>query len=105
MNLIELLKNVSEPKLAKLRRSDFSESEKKLLLEAVDHAKHKSDSILECIANNPWLDNVRKALSKTTNRAEKQVILTILPHDWGVKKKQKILGVSRHLASTVIKLR
>ena len=48
---------------------------------------------------------MKKALSKTTNRAEKQVILTTLPHDWGVKKIQKIFGVSRHLASTAIKLR
>ena len=91
--------------LAKLRRSDFSECEKKLLLEAVDHAKRNIRSVLECVANNPWLDNVKKALSKTANRAEKQVILTTLPHDWGVKKIQKMLGVSRHLASTAIKLR
>ena len=103
--MIELLKNVSEPRLAKLRRSDFSESEKKLLLEAVDHAKRKSYSVLECVAKNPSFDYVKKAHSKTTNRAEKQVILTTLPHDWGVKKIQKILGVSRHLASTAIKLR
>ena len=62
VKMIDLLKNVSEPRLAKLRRSDFSESEKKLFLEAVDHVKRKSDRVLECVANNPWLDIVKKAI-------------------------------------------